>query len=323
MHMKIFISYSHEDKDWKNRLVKHLRSLKHKEILDVWDDRRIQPGEHWEPAIEDAIKEATVAIMLISVNYLSSDFILKKEIPALLEQKSKKNMRIFPIIVKPCPWRGIDWLEKIQVWPSGGNPLSGLTEFEVDTVLSEFAIKLSESLKKAGTISDYQKKSAQESGKPDQTEKNEDIAEEEPISLLRRIILGTLVGMPIGLLFGLFFGRILIEYVNHMTSIIVNSIAGAFIGASTWKSSDEFYFYPSLGGVIGITLWFIIDSGITGFDEGYNPVRAVVYGPAAGAVIGIIIKWTKDFIEKIQAKNKEDDSSAADKDETEPSKSPV
>lgn len=307
INMKIFISYSHEDKEWKERLVTHLGALELKEILDVWDDRRIQPGDHWEPAIEKSINEATAAIMLVSANYLCSDFIKKKEMPALLEQRSKKNMKIFPIIIKPCPWRGLDWLKKIQAWPPDGQPLSGLTEFEIDTRLSEFAIKLQESLNKPGTISDYQSNSTRESENPDQPEDKDDIAEEEYTLPHRRIILGALVGMPIGLLFGLFFGRLLSPDIDHMTAIIVNCIAGAFIGASTWKNS-ELYIYSFSGGVGGCLAWLLIDIGISG-SEIAVAARSFIYGPAVGAVIGIIIKWTKDIVEKIRTKNNKNGSS--------------
>lgn len=304
--MKIFISYSHKDKEWKNRLVTHLGALEHKEILDAWDDRRIQPGEHWEPAIEKSINEAAAAIMLVSANYLSSNFIKKKEIPALLEQGSKKNIKIFPIIIKPCPWRGLDWLKKIQAWPTDGKPLSGLTEFEIDTCLAEFATKLHESLNKPGKTSDYQSNSTGESEIPDQPEDNDDIAEEEYISPHRRIFWGALVGMPIGFLFGLFFGRILSPEIDHMTAIIVNCIASTFIGAVTWKNG-EIYYYSLAGSWVGFGLWIIIDIGISGPEVGVA-ARAFVYGLAVGGVIGIIIKWTKDIVEKISTKNNKNGS---------------
>jgi hypothetical protein len=306
--MKIFISYSHKDEVWKNRLVTHLAALEHKEILDAWDDRRIQPGEHWEPAIEKSINEAAAAIMLVSANYLSSDFIKKKEIPALLEQGSKKNIKIFPIIIKPCPWRGLDWLKKIQAWPTDGKPLSGLTEFEIDTYLAEFAIKLHESLNKPSKISNYQSNSNREPENPDQPQDNDDIAEEEYILPHRRIILGALMGMPIGFLFGLLFGRLLSPEIDHMTSIIVNCMASTFIGAVTWKNG-EMYYYPLAGSSGGFGLWLIIDIGISGPEVGVA-ARAFVYGLAVGAVIGIIIKWTKDIVEKIRTKNSKNGSSA-------------
>jgi hypothetical protein len=292
--MKIFISYSHKDEKWKNRLVAHLGALEHKEILDVWDDRKIQPGEHWEPAIENAMNEATAAIILVSANYLSSDFISKKEIRVLLELRAKKNMPIFPIILKPCPWPKLDWLNKIQAWPPDGKPLSGLTEFEIDTSLSEFTIELHEILNNPSTISDYQRKSTKEPENPDQPRKNNDITEEEYILPHRRIIFGILVGMPIGLFYGLFFGRVVIDYIGHMTSIIFNGIGGTFIGAATWKNS-EMYNYSFAGGFGGFLAWMLIDIGISG-GESAVAARALIYGPAVGAIIGIIIKWTKDIM---------------------------
>lgn len=92
---KIFISYSRKDEDWKNRVVTQLEALKQKEIICFWDDSKIQIGEEWETKIKDAINEADAAIILISANYLSSDFISKKEIPVFLELDPIRKLLVF------------------------------------------------------------------------------------------------------------------------------------------------------------------------------------------------------------------------------------
>ena len=76
----IFISYSHVDEEWKNRLVKQLNVLASEEHFKVWDDRLIAAGDNWYPAIEAAINTASVAILLISADFLTSSFILKNDI---------------------------------------------------------------------------------------------------------------------------------------------------------------------------------------------------------------------------------------------------
>ena len=53
----IFISYSHKDEEWKDRVVTHLRVLEMEGMLDVWDDRRIEAGDDWKPEIEKARRE--------------------------------------------------------------------------------------------------------------------------------------------------------------------------------------------------------------------------------------------------------------------------
>ena len=111
--MKIFISYSHQDKTIKDYLIKHLSAFQNE--IDLWDDQKIRPGEDWHPEIKHAIQTADAAIMLISSDFLSSDFICNKERPLLLERKAKEGLKIIPVIVKPCPWKRIDWLKPIQV----------------------------------------------------------------------------------------------------------------------------------------------------------------------------------------------------------------
>ena len=140
----IFISYSHKDEEWKNRLVSHLGVLQHEGLLDVWDDRRIGGGEGWYPKIEEAIKKASVAILLISANFLTSNFILKEEIPHLLELRAEKGMRIFPVVIKPCAWNQVKWLSQMNLRPEDGKPISGGTEHQIDTDLTNIANEVAE-----------------------------------------------------------------------------------------------------------------------------------------------------------------------------------
>ncbi|MCZ7361108.1 MAG: toll/interleukin-1 receptor domain-containing protein, partial [Candidatus Methanoperedens sp.] len=79
----VFISYSHKDEIWKDRLVTHLGVLEQEGLLDLWDDRRIGAGEDWEREIQKAMAKASVAVLLISADYLNSKFILGEEVPTL------------------------------------------------------------------------------------------------------------------------------------------------------------------------------------------------------------------------------------------------
>ncbi|MCX6583223.1 MAG: toll/interleukin-1 receptor domain-containing protein [Candidatus Aminicenantes bacterium] len=306
---KIFISYSHKDEDWKNRLVTQLKALKDKFTLIIWDDSEIRQGEEWEKKINEAINEADAAIMLISADYLSSDFISEKEIPVCLAQKAKKNMQIFPIILKSCAWTKCDWLEKIQVWPRNGNPLASFSDNAIETLLSVFTSELHDILTSPNITPYAQENSAQESEIFDQKEKTDDDLEieEENILLLnrliiKRLIIGALVGIAIGSVFGLFFGRVLSEYVDHMTSIIFNGIAGAFIGAATWKKKEEINLYPLIGGSVGFFAWFVFEFGLSVKLDSDNVARSFIYGPATGAIIGVIIKFTRNIITRIKTK---------------------
>jgi len=135
----VFISYSHEDEEWKDRLVTHLGVLERQGILDLWDDRRIGAGEDWYEEIQEAINRASVAILMVSANFLTSKFILSEEVPRLLERRKKEGLRIFPVIVKPCAWDEVKWLARIQARPKDGRPISGGDEYQIDTDLTAIA----------------------------------------------------------------------------------------------------------------------------------------------------------------------------------------
>jgi len=119
---RVFVSYSHKDKEWLDRLHVHLRPLVRNNTLDVWSDGRINPGQDWKTEIEEAISKAKVAILLVSADFLASDFIVEDELPPLLEKAEKEGAKIFPIVVSPCRFietREISRYQSINdpLWP--------------------------------------------------------------------------------------------------------------------------------------------------------------------------------------------------------------
>src|SRR5438445_11829981 len=91
----LFISYSHKDEHWKDRLATHLKVLDKDGLLDVWDDRRILGGDNWFREIKEAMEASSIALLLISADFLSSDFILTHEVQDLLQQHlSAKGVRV-------------------------------------------------------------------------------------------------------------------------------------------------------------------------------------------------------------------------------------
>jgi tetratricopeptide (TPR) repeat protein len=121
----VFISYSHKDKVWKDRLLTHLQISEKEGLLELWDDRRIAAGTEWHSEIQTAIDAADIGILLISADFLVSDFIRGEEIPRMLERRSKNGMRLFPVMVRSCDWQIVSWLAPIQIRPTGARPLAG------------------------------------------------------------------------------------------------------------------------------------------------------------------------------------------------------
>ncbi len=79
----VFISYSHKDKKWLERLQAHLKPLERAGLVDRWDDTRIEAGDEWRKEIRQALDAARVVVLLVSADFMASDFIAKDELPPL------------------------------------------------------------------------------------------------------------------------------------------------------------------------------------------------------------------------------------------------
>ena len=133
----IFISYSRKDQQWVDRLRVHLQVVAGN--TEIWDDSRILPGELWQNAIQNALRRADVALLVVSADYLASDFASNVEVPALLERQQNEGLRVLPVIVRTCAWHEIPWLRSIQFWPRDARPLAAMSDNEIDRVLLDLA----------------------------------------------------------------------------------------------------------------------------------------------------------------------------------------
>jgi tetratricopeptide (TPR) repeat protein len=146
----IVVSYSHKDESWKDRVVTHLQGLDRQGLVDTWDDRRIEAGQEWEQKIEDALQAASLAVLLISADFLASRFITEVELPTLLQRHLRQGVRMIPLIVHPCDWQGHPWISRVQARPVDAQPLSGLDEIGVNQVLAALVAEISRILRQAG-----------------------------------------------------------------------------------------------------------------------------------------------------------------------------
>src|SRR4030095_3484686 len=145
----VFISYSHRDEAWKERLLTQLGVLQQQSILELWHDGRIGAGADWYQDICQAMETAHVAVLLISAHFLTSPFILQEEVSRLLTRRQQEGLPIVPILVTPCPWRQAAGLARMQLRPRGARPLSAGNEHQIETELTAVAKEIAALIRRA------------------------------------------------------------------------------------------------------------------------------------------------------------------------------
>ena len=147
---KLFISYSHMDQEWRDRLMSHLAVLEQAGLVDVWADTRIAIGSKWRDVLDHELGACQVAVLLISANYLGSPFIRKVEMKTLFEKHERQGLLLLPVIARPCAWQLVEWLAERQSRPDGGRALSWGRDPEIDRDLAMLTYEIGMLLRKAG-----------------------------------------------------------------------------------------------------------------------------------------------------------------------------
>jgi hypothetical protein len=137
----VFISYSHKDSLWLEKLKQFLRPLEDRELIRVWDDTEIRPGSDWLNEIRVALESARVAVFLVSQNFLDSAFIRDKELPVLLAAAQDRGCLIFWIAVSSTTIEDSP-LARFQAANSPDKPLDLLSDPEQNKVLADLYRKM-------------------------------------------------------------------------------------------------------------------------------------------------------------------------------------
>lgn len=146
MSSPIFISYSHKDKKWLDLLQTYLKPFVRGKQIIPWDDRQIQPGTDWRNAIKNALAAADVAVLLVSQDFLASDFIDKNELPPILEAAVQRGLVINWIVVRSCSYENSP-LERYQSLGNPKEPLAMLQKPEREAELVKMCGQIASSLK--------------------------------------------------------------------------------------------------------------------------------------------------------------------------------
>lgn len=122
--VKIFISYSHLDEQFMLSLNKHLSTLKRQNEIETWDDRCIKPGDDWKGQIDNAVNTAHIFLLLISSDFLGSDYCNDIELKRALERHEQGECTIIPIILRDCDWKSSFEIGRFEALPFKGRAIS-------------------------------------------------------------------------------------------------------------------------------------------------------------------------------------------------------
>jgi hypothetical protein len=131
---RVFVSYAREDKRWLDRDDRHnlipflMESLKRQNVV-FWYNKELRPGDEFRSNIEAEIDRAQIALLIVSQNFLNSEFIEKQEMPRIANRARQGQMIIVPVLAEPCDWNDFPILADRQMVP-GPMPLIDYTESE-------------------------------------------------------------------------------------------------------------------------------------------------------------------------------------------------
>lgn len=121
--IRLFFSYSHKDEALRDELETHLALLKREGLLQSWHDRRIGAGTEWEGEIDKNLEEAEVIILLVSADFLASDYCYDKEMKRALERHDAGEARVIPVILRKTDWQSAPFA-KLQALPKDARPIT-------------------------------------------------------------------------------------------------------------------------------------------------------------------------------------------------------
>jgi tetratricopeptide (TPR) repeat protein len=121
--VEIFYSYAHEDETFRSKLETHLSLLHRQGLITAWHDRHILPGTNWSQAIDEHLEHASVILLLISADFLASDYCYGLEMQRALQRHQANEASVIPILLRPVDWNNAPFAH-LQVLPTDAKPIT-------------------------------------------------------------------------------------------------------------------------------------------------------------------------------------------------------
>ena len=136
---RIFVSYSHRDREWLERLQAMMNPFLRKGELELWDDTRLKPGQKWLDEIRSALASCRVAVLLVSRDFLASDFIYREELPVILNAAKSGEIKLLWVYLSPAVYEETP-IKDFQAAHDPSRPLASLAAVEQDEALKRIAV---------------------------------------------------------------------------------------------------------------------------------------------------------------------------------------
>ena len=120
---RLFYSYAHEDEPLRDKLARHLSLLERRSVLSSWHDRNLAPGTPRNQEISRHLLEADLILLLISADFLASDYIWGRELEVALERHERGEARVIPVILRPTDWADAPF-SHLEPLPRDGRPVT-------------------------------------------------------------------------------------------------------------------------------------------------------------------------------------------------------
>ncbi len=156
---KVFFSYSHADEALRDELEKQLAILKRQKIIEVWHDRRLSAGDEFDQVISDHIQNDDIILLLVSPDFLNSDYCYDKEMEMAMTRHNKGDATVIPVILRCCDWKSTSF-GKLLATPPDGRAVSSWADkdeafFEVAKAIRKAAGKYSIAFSENNQDTDY------------------------------------------------------------------------------------------------------------------------------------------------------------------------
>lgn len=123
MALEVFLSYSHQDQAFRRELDTHLSNLKQQGIISSWSDTDIAPGTEWKRQIMDHLNTAQIILLLISADFMASEFCSSIEMQQAIARHHANQTRVIPIILRPTDWEGSPFAD-LKALPTDSKPVT-------------------------------------------------------------------------------------------------------------------------------------------------------------------------------------------------------